>query len=990
MAEQSIGALIAYIGADVSRLQKAVQNAERMLKKYEESAGQTLPKVEKQWIKTFDNINKTISKASSTIQAPLNKLSQSLFSIKGLLISFGTYKFAKSFIDVASGVEMATVKLDVLTGKGKETFNNIVEVARNTITPVEDVTEAFVKFKAYGIDPTVESMTAILSAAKVLGGTGGTGVRQFAMALGQIVAKGYVSSEELNQLADAGYNARKVLRETFQLTTKDMGNLARAFKERGVSVQEVVRVIIEDMKKRFGDLADRIRDTWEGLTFRLSLSWWEFKKMVMESGPFQALKSQLEDLVKYFESAEGKIKLQAWAETVGNALTLLVNVIAKAAKFIKEHIDTIISAFVSLKAANIGGNLGSILGAGIGGLIGLVGGPAGAVGGAALGASLGKLTGWLASLLVSFKISNDTIKKVLDEVSFYTKSETQLRNDLQELYEKRKETLRELEKLEEISNKAASKGGLLGKLFGKTSLSISSGKGVEDRGGLIGKLFGKGKTSLSMDVEQINEYKKLLEYYEREIEKHIERINKLEDQREITKGGPGAGTGGEGKEPPEIDEAALKKQEQMIQQFYNSYNQLIMSNYEYQIWLLDQEYKEFAKYIKNKEELERWYNLSRAKIYEETTGRIIDQFNEEVKALSMTPFELEYDKIMSKAAEFVKQGIPYEDVASKYITPSLLKLSESIDLSPIQKEIQNVNNEMLKMNPAFDEAAKKVVEFAIANNMLGKELQIIPVSLLKANENAIIFGNTALVMSDNIEELYERYKQLYKLMEEQTNMQKAKDLIEKYTDNTTKMNRELEYLNELRPTLIQLLGSEAEADKILLAATKDLKEQYSGLGDLVKELDWAFQSAFENAIIEGENLRSVLAGLLEDIAKIILRLYVTQPLAKSIVGGIGAMFGMHKGGIVGKNASFMRLVPESTFINAPRLHKGLAPDEFPAILQKGEIVLPKNFGQNNVEVQPNIRIINVLDPSIVGNYLATPDGEKVIVNVMQKNIRRLT
>ena len=120
MAEQAIGALIAYIGADVSRLQKAVQNAEQLLKKYEGSANQTLPKVEKQWTKTFDNINKTISKASSTIQAPLNKLSQSLFSIKGLLISFGTYKFAKSFLDVASGVEMATVKLDVLTGKGKK------------------------------------------------------------------------------------------------------------------------------------------------------------------------------------------------------------------------------------------------------------------------------------------------------------------------------------------------------------------------------------------------------------------------------------------------------------------------------------------------------------------------------------------------------------------------------------------------------------------------------------------------------------------------------------------------------------------------------------------------------------------------------------------------------------------------------------------------------------------------------------------------------
>ena len=92
MAEQSIGALIAFIGADVSRLQRAVQNAEKLLKQYEANAVQTLPKVEKGWVKSFDNINKTISKATTTIQKPLNNLSQSLFSIKGLLLSFGTYK----------------------------------------------------------------------------------------------------------------------------------------------------------------------------------------------------------------------------------------------------------------------------------------------------------------------------------------------------------------------------------------------------------------------------------------------------------------------------------------------------------------------------------------------------------------------------------------------------------------------------------------------------------------------------------------------------------------------------------------------------------------------------------------------------------------------------------------------------------------------------------------------------------------------------------
>jgi len=31
------------------------------------------------------------------------------------------------------------------------------------------------------------------------------------------------------------------------------------------------------------------------------------------------------------------------------------------------------------------------------------------------------------------------------------------------------------------------------------------------------------------------------------------------------------------------------------------------------------------------------------------------------------------------------------------------------------------------------------------------------------------------------------------------------------------------------------------------------------------------------------------------------------------------------------------------------------------------------------------RIINVLDPAIVGDYLATPAGERAIVNVIRRN-----
>ena len=35
--------------------------------------------------------------------------------------------------------------------------------------------------------------------------------------------------------------------------------------------------------------------------------------------------------------------------------------------------------------------------------------------------------------------------------------------------------------------------------------------------------------------------------------------------------------------------------------------------------------------------------------------------------------------------------------------------------------------------------------------------------------------------------------------------------------------------------------------------------------------------------------------------------------------------------------------------------------------------------------QMSTRIINILDPSVVGDYLATPSGERAILNVIRRN-----
>jgi lambda family phage tail tape measure protein len=76
--------------------------------------------------------------------------------------------------------------------------------------------------------------------------------------------------------------------------------------------------------------------------------------------------------------------------------------------------------------------------------------------------------------------------------------------------------------------------------------------------------------------------------------------------------------------------------------------------------------------------------------------------------------------------------------------------------------------------------------------------------------------------------------------------------------------------------------------------------------------------------------------------------------------GIGSFFSglFHEGGVVGETLASRRAVSPLLFAGAPRFHNGLMPDEFPAILQKGETVLPKGMKSNGMNVTFNISTPN--------------------------------
>ena len=88
-------------------------------------------------------------------------------------------------------------------------------------------------------------------------------------------------------------------------------------------------------------------------------------------------------------------------------------------------------------------------------------------------------------------------------------------------------------------------------------------------------------------------------------------------------------------------------------------------------------------------------------------------------------------------------------------------------------------------------------------------------------------------------------------------------------------------------------------------------------------------------------------------------------------GGFGGMFGnmfgmmFHTGGVVGKTRNPTRRVPAIAYAGAPRFHSGFfRPDEYPAILQRGERVLTANDNKRT------LRLITALTEEVEQSRIA--------------------
>lgn len=203
-------------------------------------------------------------------------------------------------------------------------------------------------------------------------------------------------------------------------------------------------------------------------------------------------------------------------------------------------------------------------------------------------------------------------------------------------------------------------------------------------------------------------------------------------------------------------------------------------------------------------------------------------------------------------------------------------------------------------------------------------------------------------------------------------------------------------LVELQIAAEEAYGKASEKTIQVLAEYEDKLRQLQ-LAQMANEIGEAFARSFEDVVLHIRTVQEALRALAQDLARLLMRRLITQPLAAAIGASLGSMFAdtsasgstgkegyslstsvAHSGGLI-EQITARRKVPALAFAGAPRLHSGFAPDEFPAILQRGETVIPRGGAMPGIIVNINNRTSS---PMEAGRKDVKFDGEKFVIDVV--------
>ena len=183
-----------------------------------------------------------------------------------------------------------------------------------------------------------------------------------------------------------------------------------------------------------------------------------------------------------------------------------------------------------------------------------------------------------------------------------------------------------------------------------------------------------------------------------------------------------------------------------------------------------------------------------------------------------------------------------------------------------------------------------------------------------------------------------------------------------------------------------------QLDALKLQAEK-LAAELDPLGDRIKGIfEDAFADAFTDFVTGSKTAGEAFAAFAKSIVSQMVKI-AAQKIAIQLFAGIGGMFadggytgagGKHEPAGVVHAGEYVFSQEDVRAAGGPTamdsLRKGLR-----GYANGGYVASPSAPVMPAAQQNVNLTAINVLDPSLVGDYLKTDEGEKMVVNIMQRN-----
>ncbi len=322
---------------------------------------------------SWTNMSNVISAGVVKAQAIIG-LFQGALSAAGNA-SQGIRSFMDTTVQMNATLEGTRGAFSVLLG-GAEQANTMLEemklAARTTALSFEEFRDAgrYLLGFQFEAKEVVQITKDIGAAVYALGAKEQGGMTRIIRALGQMKAQGRVSREELNQLAEVGVPALKMLADSFGTTTAQMATMVR---KGTVPVEQAIDGLIGQFRSLYGATGAQMAQNFQVMTSNLQ-DYVDQARIAIGSGIFNENRKQLVELTNIVSSPVFIRLAEQIGTKLGNAFRSLNDTaIIPAIRALSEFMNTLNLRNPNPAILELAGNLNDIFGSLVGKYFGATG-----------------------------------------------------------------------------------------------------------------------------------------------------------------------------------------------------------------------------------------------------------------------------------------------------------------------------------------------------------------------------------------------------------------------------------------------------------------------------------------------------------------------------------------------------------------------------------------------------------------------------------------